>query len=390
MTTPAGNNYQYIYDEEGHRVTTVSRTDANCAPLANGDYVLADYVNDQYGRQITRVNSSEQWQHVNVFANGELLATYEASDGGLHFALNDWLGDKRIQASPQGSTQYTIDLTCWNLPFNSHFGCSSNTNGTDATEHHYTGKEHDPYTGLDLFGARDYANYSGRFLSPDWSKNPQGVPYADFSNPQSLNLYSYLRNNPLSGTDPDGHCGGAPAGTTSVWFCILNFLGLNETAQQQATRIAGERNALLGGMNADGSPLTDAQKTRIQRSNSTQIDALYQSALSNSMTAAMAASKPVNLPAWKNVDVDMDHIESGHMGGERAIQSEAAGAGKDQFPPGMSKEQVESAIREAYKNGSLAGRQGDVAKVIGNGGGMQIEMYVNTATKTIETAYPKW
>jgi hypothetical protein len=46
----------------------------------------------------------------------------------------------------------------------------------------------------------------GRFMSPDWSKNPRGVPYADFTNPQTLNLYSYVKNNPLSLTDPDGHC----------------------------------------------------------------------------------------------------------------------------------------------------------------------------------------
>lgn len=31
------------------------------------------------------------------------------------------------------------------------------------------------------------------------------VPYAKLDDPQSLNLYSYVRNNPLSRTDPDGH-----------------------------------------------------------------------------------------------------------------------------------------------------------------------------------------
>ncbi len=42
-------------------------------------------------------------------------------------------------------------------------------------------------------------------MSPDWSKTPEGVPYADLSNPQSLNLYAYVKNNPLSHTDVDGH-----------------------------------------------------------------------------------------------------------------------------------------------------------------------------------------
>jgi len=45
----------------------------------------------------------------------------------------------------------------------------------------------------------------GRFLSPDWSSKPENVPYADLENPQSLNLYSYVNNNPLSKADKDGH-----------------------------------------------------------------------------------------------------------------------------------------------------------------------------------------
>ncbi len=141
--------------------------------------------------------SAISWQYTNVYANGELLATYDNT--GLHFALNDWLGTKRVQASPAGA----VELNCWNLPFNDGFGCSGP--GSDSSNLHYTGKEHDPYTALDLFGAREYTNFSGRFLSPDWSTKPEDVPYADLSNPQSLNLYSYVNNNPLSKTDKDGH-----------------------------------------------------------------------------------------------------------------------------------------------------------------------------------------
>jgi HNH endonuclease len=43
-------------------------------------------------------------------------------------------------------------------------------------------------------------------MSPDWSDSPEPVPYADLTNPQTLNLYGYVKNNPLSTTDPDGHC----------------------------------------------------------------------------------------------------------------------------------------------------------------------------------------
>lgn len=45
----------------------------------------------------------------------------------------------------------------------------------------------------------------GRFLTPDWADKPEAVPYADLMNPQSLNLYGYVKNNPLSRSDANGH-----------------------------------------------------------------------------------------------------------------------------------------------------------------------------------------
>ena len=42
-------------------------------------------------------------------------------------------------------------------------------------------------------------------MSPDWSDPAQPVPYANLERPQSLNLYSYVENNPLSQVDDDGH-----------------------------------------------------------------------------------------------------------------------------------------------------------------------------------------
>jgi len=58
----------------------------------------------------------------------------------------------------------------------------------------------------------------GRFLSPDWNNDPEPVPWADFSDPQSLNLYSYVGNNPLSHEDPDGHmCDGGSTDANGVF-----------------------------------------------------------------------------------------------------------------------------------------------------------------------------
>jgi RHS repeat-associated protein len=53
--------------------------------------------------------------------------------------------------------------------------------------------------------ARYYASNMGRWVSPDWASNPQAIPYASYADPQSLNLYNYMRNNPLGGVDADGH-----------------------------------------------------------------------------------------------------------------------------------------------------------------------------------------
>lgn len=68
-----------------------------------------------------------------------------------------------------------------------------------------TGKERDAESGLDYFGARYYASSMGRMMSPDWSAKAEPVPYAKLDNPQSLNLYAYVGNNPLRFTDPTGH-----------------------------------------------------------------------------------------------------------------------------------------------------------------------------------------
>jgi len=74
----------------------------------------------------------------------------------------------------------------------------------------FTGKERDTESGNDYFFARYYSSAMGRFLSPDWAAKAWPVPYAKLDDPQTLNLYGYLRNNPLGGVDADGHCGKGP------------------------------------------------------------------------------------------------------------------------------------------------------------------------------------
>ncbi|MCC6858170.1 MAG: hypothetical protein IT158_06410 [Bryobacterales bacterium] len=60
---------------------------------------------------------------------------------------------------------------------------------------HFTDAE----TGLDYFGARYFSGAQGRWTTAD-------LPFADqhVEDPQSWNLYSYVRNNPLTFIDTTG------------------------------------------------------------------------------------------------------------------------------------------------------------------------------------------
>jgi RHS repeat-associated protein len=64
----------------------------------------------------------------------------------------------------------------------------------------YTGKERDTESGLDYFEARYYGSSMGQFMTPD----PGWFLQADLGNPQTLNQYAYVLNNPLGSVDPDG------------------------------------------------------------------------------------------------------------------------------------------------------------------------------------------
>ena len=66
------------------------------------------------------------------------------------------------------------------------------------TDKLFTGQREITGLGIYHYGARFYSPKLGRFLSEDTI-----VP--GYTNPQSLNRYSYVTNNPLRYTDPTGH-----------------------------------------------------------------------------------------------------------------------------------------------------------------------------------------
>ena len=112
----------------------------------------------------------------------------------------------------------------------------------------FTGKERDSESGLDMFGARYYGSSLGRFMTPDWAAKPVTVPYAHFGNPQSLNLYSYVVNNPTTTADPDGHC---PGDTPNCSKMAANPLS-NVSAET--------KQAINNAVKASNSPTADDKK----------------------------------------------------------------------------------------------------------------------------------
>jgi RHS repeat-associated protein len=192
----------YLYDADGTRVAKGSISSwGSCDPTVNGFQTINSYVLGPGGEQATEMgmdsNNAIVWQHTNIYAGGAQIGTYDLD--GLHFYSYDPLGTRRAQTDYAG----VLEQSCTSLPFGDALTCTNSLQSP--TEHHFTGKERDTESGNDYFEARYYASSMGRFLSPDWSAQEEPVPYAKLDNPQTLNLYSYVENNPLTSTDPTGH-----------------------------------------------------------------------------------------------------------------------------------------------------------------------------------------
>jgi RHS repeat-associated protein len=116
---------------------------------------------------------------------GRQLTTNEVG-----FYMTDHLGNVRYLGG--SATGYDIDY----YPYG---GIIVNSDIGD-DRYQFTGKERDSESGNDYFGARHYSSSFGRFMQPDPS--PMGIAMAD---PQSWNLYSYVRNRPTRSVDVGGN-----------------------------------------------------------------------------------------------------------------------------------------------------------------------------------------
>ncbi len=137
-----------------------------------------------------------------VFFGGRRVAVLPSTGGPLYYG-SDMLGTSRVMVEANGTLCYDADFT----PFGAEVPYTSNC----SQNYKFEGKERDTETANDYFGARYYSSHFGRWLSADWSSVPAPVPYANLTNPQTLNLYSMVSDDPESFADLDGHENTTPA-----------------------------------------------------------------------------------------------------------------------------------------------------------------------------------
>jgi RHS repeat-associated protein len=191
-----------VYDGE-NRLYTSSQTISNATTTMQYSY-------DPEGRrvQVQQTGGSGPNTVYVHDAGGTLVAEYSntpvVAPNTTQYLSVDHLGSTRLVMSAGPSVSRCYDY----LPFGEEMmsgvdgrsGCyetGAQTTTQDFTSTKFTGKERDAETGLDWFEARYLSAAQGRFTSPDPATGSQ-------RDPQSWNMYSYARNNPLLYTDPDG------------------------------------------------------------------------------------------------------------------------------------------------------------------------------------------
>jgi len=140
------------------------------------------YVNQYFEKNLS---TSEVTTH--YYLGGKEIAFRKGST--LEYLHTDHLGSTSVTTNTSGPQVSKVAY----FPF----GGTRYQNGDLGFDKMFTGQRLDR-TGLYYYNARYYDAAMGRFISPDTIvPNP--------TDPQSLNRYSYCRNNPLFYIDPTGH-----------------------------------------------------------------------------------------------------------------------------------------------------------------------------------------
>ena len=185
------NFWRYTFDHENRLAVAATRKQT------------VRYVYDALGRRVRRgiaggkENTKFTYDGLDVmlddnsgtltkYLNGQGVDNKLRSQTGssVNYFLSDHLGSTNGLTNSSGSVTAS----------NSYDSFGNTTNASFPSRYQFTGREFDNFTGLQFSRARFYDPNLGRFISED----PIGFSGGD------INLYGYVRNNPLNLTDPEG------------------------------------------------------------------------------------------------------------------------------------------------------------------------------------------
>ena len=175
---------RFAHDGDGRRVKRVD------------NYGTIHYMGPHYERNVgTGADTTEvitRFYFAQMGGMRRLIALRRTVNGvsTLYYIVPDHLGGTARVVDTAGNW---IDDIRYNA-----FGATRSGGTTTPTDKRFTGQTLDASTGLYWYGSRAYDPVLGRFVQPD-----SVVP--DYKNPQALNRYSYVLNNPLRYTDPTGN-----------------------------------------------------------------------------------------------------------------------------------------------------------------------------------------
>ena len=177
----------YIYDFDGKRIKKLVRKQ-------NGDYNSTVYIDGIYEHDYWKSNSTESenthlhimddQQRIAVARIGEPFPDDTAPGITVKFHLGNHIGSSTVVIDETGGWITREEYTPYG---ESSFGSFA------LKRYRYAGKEKDEESGFYYYGARYYACWLGRWISPDPLKLSDNI-----------NLFRFVNNNPVVLFDPDG------------------------------------------------------------------------------------------------------------------------------------------------------------------------------------------
>jgi RHS repeat-associated protein len=206
---PSNPVYAYTYDAENHMTSTAGVTytydgTGKRVQKSNGKLYWYGTESDPLDETDLAGNTNNSSFYEYTFFNGKRIARRDSLNS-VSYYFADHLGTARVVVNAGGTILDDSDF----YPFG---GERPVTGPNSANAYKFSSKERDIESGLDNFDFRYFGSSLGRFTSPD----PLG---GHVSNPQSLNRYTYVLNNPLTFVDPFGldADGSFRAGTCIDW-----------------------------------------------------------------------------------------------------------------------------------------------------------------------------